>query len=131
VEIWEFPLQHASPSPNDWKVFAQHAALAGAALFLAALLALVATLVAVLIHKLEEKAGLAWLHPQRAGRLVVFGKAAMPAFGLAVFLILIFAIQLKWLPVAGMFSLGKPGTWATASVTSSCPRWHWRFSPPH
>lgn len=79
-----------------------------AALILAALLAALAVLVAVLVHKLEDRIGPLGSVLKGLGRLAVFGKAVAPTFVLAVFFILILAVQLKWLPAGGMFSVNKP-----------------------
>jgi len=83
--------------------------LVGAALLLALLLACAATIVAVLVHKLEEKAGWPGSILKGAGRLSVFGAAAMPVFCVAMVLISIFAIRLRLLPAAGMLTLRGPG----------------------
>jgi ABC-type dipeptide/oligopeptide/nickel transport system permease component/ABC-type dipeptide/oligopeptide/nickel transport system permease subunit len=82
--------------------------LLGAALFLALLLATVATLIAVLIHKLEEKSGPLGSILKALGRLGMFTQAAMPVFVLGLFLIIVFAIKLKVLPAMGLFDVGNP-----------------------
>jgi len=83
--------------------------LLGAALLLALLLACAASIVAVLVHYLEEKAGWPGSILKGLGRLSVFGAAAMPVFCMATVLISIFAIRLKLLPAVGMLTLGGPG----------------------
>jgi peptide/nickel transport system permease protein len=81
-----------------------------AALLLASLLALIATLVAVLVHRLEEKTGPLGSILKGVGRLLVFGPASAPAICTGLFLILIFAIQLGWLPLAGMMDVRGAGS---------------------
>ncbi len=70
-------------------------------LFLASFLALIATLIAVLAHKLEEWAGPLGSVLKGLGRLWVFGNLAMPVFGLGILLIFIFVVQLPLLSAVG------------------------------
>jgi ABC-type dipeptide/oligopeptide/nickel transport system permease component/ABC-type dipeptide/oligopeptide/nickel transport system permease subunit len=84
--------------------------LLGAATLVALLFALVAALVAVLVHKLEERTGPLGSILKGLGRLWVFGNAAMPVFGTAMFLILVYAVKFKeWglpsLPMGGMYTI--------------------------
>ena len=83
--------------------------LLGTALLLALLLACAATIVAVLVHYLEENAGWPGSVLKGAGRLSVFSAAAMPAFCMAMILISIFAIRLRLLPAAGMLTPSGAG----------------------
>ncbi len=83
--------------------------LLGAALFLASFLALVATLIAALVHKLEEQAGLPGSILKGLGRLWIFGNLAMPVFGMGMLLIFIFAFRLALLPAMGMSDPVGPG----------------------
>ena len=83
--------------------------LVGTALLLALLLACAASIVAVLVHYLEEKAGWPGSILKGAGRLSVFSAAAMPVFCMAMVLISIFAIRLKLLPAVGMLTPSGAG----------------------
>jgi ABC-type dipeptide/oligopeptide/nickel transport system permease component/ABC-type dipeptide/oligopeptide/nickel transport system permease subunit len=86
--------------------------LLGAALVLALLLVLPLILIAILAHKLEEGAGPVGSVLKGLGRLVVFGLAAWPVFALGLFFLYVFAFQLRWLPIGGMFSPTSEGTLA-------------------
>ncbi len=83
--------------------------LLGAALLLALITAIGTAIVAVLIHKLEEKTGLLGSILKGLGRLWVFSQAAMPVFVLGMLLIIVFAVQIKLLPVGGMYDPRSPG----------------------
>ncbi len=83
--------------------------LVGAALFLAALLALVLILVALLVHSLEQRTGALGSILKGLGRLTVFTGGAAPTFCVAIFLLYVFVIQMRWLPIGGMFDLGGTG----------------------
>jgi peptide/nickel transport system permease protein len=83
--------------------------LLGAALLLALLLACAASIVAVLVHYLEEKAGWPGSVVKGVGRLSVFSAAAMPVFCMAMVLISIFAIRLSLLPAVGMLTPSGAG----------------------
>ena len=82
--------------------------LLGAALLLALILALIAVLVALLAHALEGKAGPVGSILKGLGRLVIFSQAAMPALGMAMLLMIVFAVNLKWVPVAPKLTPGSP-----------------------
>ena len=81
--------------------------LLGASLFVAFVLSMVAVAAAVGIHKLEETAGWPGSVLKGVGRLFIIGSAALPALILGMLLIGIFAIQLKWLPAMGLFSIAQ------------------------
>ncbi len=75
--------------------------LLGTTLFLVWLLALAAILVAVQVHKLEERVGLPGSLLKGLGRLWVFSIGAMPVVCMGLLLLYIFAIQLQLLPSFG------------------------------
>ncbi len=81
--------------------------LLGAAIVLAFLLALFATLAAALVHKLEQTAGPLGSILKGLGRLALFSPAVTPVFVLALVLLAVFAIRLKLLPLSGMYTLNK------------------------
>jgi ABC-type dipeptide/oligopeptide/nickel transport system permease component/ABC-type dipeptide/oligopeptide/nickel transport system permease subunit len=83
-------------------------ALVGAALALALILAALASLVAILVHQLEERSGPIGSILKGLGRLLAFGPAAPPIFCLALALIFLLAVRLRWLPAVGMFEPGGP-----------------------
>jgi peptide/nickel transport system permease protein len=83
--------------------------LVGTAFCLALLLAAAGGLVAALVHWLEEKTGPPGSVLKGLARLLVFGVGAAPPAVLALFLLLVLAIQWRWLPLGGMYSLRSPG----------------------
>lgn len=78
-------------------------------MFTALALSLAAALVAVLVHKLEERTGPLGSVLKGLGRLWIFGQAAIPAFCTALLLMFIFAFWLRLLPAGGMLDLREPG----------------------
>jgi len=83
--------------------------LLGVALLLALPLAYAVAIVAVLVHKLEEKTGWPGSVLKGLGRLSVFVAAATPVFCVAMALMWVFAIRLKLLPIVGMLAPSGPG----------------------
>ncbi len=84
--------------------------LLGAAIILALIMALPLAFIAVMLHRLEQEAGLPGSFFKGLGRLVIFGLAARPVFALGLFFLYVFAIQLRLLPAAGMFSPTSQGS---------------------
>ena len=81
--------------------------LLGASLFVAFILSVIAVAAAVGIHQLEQGAGWPGSILKVVGRLFIIGTAALPALILGMLLIGIFALQLKWLPPMGLFSIAQ------------------------
>ena len=79
------------------------------ALLLAALLALIAVLIAVLTHWLKQRSGTLGSILEGVGRLLAFGGGSAPVICVGLLLILVFAIQLQWLPAFGMMGLAGSG----------------------
>lgn len=76
--------------------------LVGAAVLLAGLISLGLTIVALLVHRLEKRAGPVGSVLKGAGRLLAFADATPPVIGLGILFILVFAIRLGLLPAGGM-----------------------------
>jgi ABC-type dipeptide/oligopeptide/nickel transport system permease subunit len=81
--------------------------LVGAALALSLLGSLAAALIAVLVHKLEQYVGPLGSALKGLGRALAFALGAAPPAALALLLLLIFAIQLGWLPLGGLQAPGR------------------------
>lgn len=103
--------EHAIPLSLDWSVswagsrgnlvrdliamrLPNTLVLLASAMFLAFLLALVATAIAVLVHRLEEKTGPVGSVLKGFGRLFIFGQIGLPIFWLGMVLIIVLSISL-------------------------------------
>ncbi len=83
--------------------------LVGSALALALLLALAGALLAVLLHRLEERAGPLGSVLKGLGRLISFALASLPAWALGLLLAYWFVFRWQLLPPMGMVGAAGPG----------------------
>jgi peptide/nickel transport system permease protein len=76
------------------------------------ILSILTILVGVLVLALREKMPILGAILQRLGQMGVSTGIAMPAFLLGLFLLYLFALKLKWFPVAGWADLGSGRTFS-------------------